>query len=101
MLEIAIIIALTRKLFAITNERGSGAWWAGLGPVMWISGEIMGFLVAGMFGLTELPSYPVAIVFALAGAWLSHQIVREAPIQVVLPSDETEEALASRSGGSE
>ncbi|MBN8613581.1 MAG: hypothetical protein J0L92_23500 [Deltaproteobacteria bacterium] len=96
MLEIAMIVFLTRKLFALTAERGSAAWWAGMGPLLWISGEVSGAVVAGMFGFEDLAAYPVAIAFAIGGAVLSWAIVREAPIQIVLPSDETEDVLVDR-----
>ncbi len=95
MLELAMIAALTRRLFAMTAERGSTAWWAGLGPLLWVSGEVCGAVLAGLFGATDLVAYGVALVFAFLGAWLAHAIVREAPIQIVLPSDETEDALVS------
>jgi hypothetical protein len=100
MLEIAMLIALTRKLLAMTTERGTHGAWSALGPVLWISGEVSGFFVGGMFGLEDLACYPVAIFFGVIGAALSWAIVREAPISLVLPSDETEEALSGRGGRS-
>jgi hypothetical protein len=68
------------------------------GPCCGSPGEVSGFFVGGMFGLEDLASYPVAIFFGVIGATLSWAIVREAPISLVLPSDETEEALSGQGG---
>ena len=92
MLEIAMLVALTRKLLAMATERGAHGAWAALGPVLWISGEISGFFVGGMFGLEDLAAYPLGLLFGAGGATLSWAILREAPISVALPTDETEGA---------
>ena len=61
-----------------------------MGPLLWISGQVMGFIVAGIFGQTGVSAYVLALPFAVGGALLSWAIVREAPISIVLPSDETQ-----------
>ncbi|WP_224249323.1 hypothetical protein [Hyalangium gracile] len=80
MLEIIVIVWLTRKLSETAKEKGRSKGWGALGAGFWIIGEIMGFVIGGLLGL-DLGSYLVAIGMAVLGAFVASTIVKALPAQ--------------------
>lgn len=80
MIEIAVVVALTRYLLSLVKARGAHGGWAALGPILWVGGEFMGFIIAGAFGLGGMGGYPLALLLAGLGAGLARWIASEAPL---------------------
>lgn len=74
MLEIAFLVWFCRKLASIAKGKGRSGSWGALGALLWIGGEITGFVV-GTLGDLEAGSYLVALLFAGLGAVIAYVIV--------------------------
>jgi hypothetical protein len=77
MLEILFLIWFRKKLSGIAQEKGRSGGWGAL-ALLWIVGEIAGFVVAAMLGTGDdvMSMYPLALVGAIAGAVTAWLIVR-------------------------
>ncbi|HEX7313031.1 MAG TPA: hypothetical protein VF297_03885 [Pyrinomonadaceae bacterium] len=81
MLEIIILIFLTRRVGEIVRSKGRKAgWFQVLTVVLWIGGELTGGIIGGIVGaLTDsgmLLAYVFALLGAAAGAGISILIAR-------------------------
>ena len=74
MLEIAFLFWFCRKLASIAKGKGRSGSWGALGAILWIGGEISGFVV-GTIADAEAGSYLVALLFAALGALVAYVIV--------------------------
>lgn len=73
MLEIILLVFLTRRLATMATAIGRAKAWAVLAPVLWIVAEIIGFLMADVFGAEGVEAMMIAIFFGAVGggvAWL-------------------------------
>jgi hypothetical protein len=69
MLEIIILIFLTRKVGEIVQAKGRRTgWYKLMTVVLWIGGEVMGAIVGGIVGALTDSGMVFAYLFALAGA---------------------------------
>jgi hypothetical protein len=73
MLEILLLIALSKRIGAIARDKGRGAGgWVALLILLWFGGEIMGGVVGAVASIiasgAEEPNMLVTYVGALAGA---------------------------------
>jgi hypothetical protein len=75
MLEIIILVLLTKKLKAIAVAKGRSGGWAALGPLCWIGGEILGAVLGMAFGMSELSLYGGALAGAAIGAAIAWVVV--------------------------
>jgi len=75
MLEILFLIWFCKKLSAMAREKNRPGSWGALGAVLWISGEVGGFLLAITGGAEEMAIYGYALLGALLGAVLAYVIV--------------------------
>lgn len=80
MLEIFVLFAIVRSLRNRAAARGASEWWAALGPLLWVGGELAIFFVAGAAGADDLTPYPFALAYAAFGAWLAHYIIDRVPV---------------------
>lgn len=81
MLEIIVLIFLTRKVGEIVEEKGRrSGWYKVLTVVLWIGGEIIGaivgLVVAGATGSGQAVMYICALLGAAIGAALSFIIAK-------------------------
>lgn len=74
MLEIFMLVWLTRKLSRMAEERGQSRGWAALGPVFWIAGEILGFVIGFAMGM-DMAAVLLALACAAGGAGIAYAIV--------------------------
>lgn len=79
MLEILILVKFTRYLASVAREKGRTSAWAALGAVLWIGGEVFGFLVGAIAGLEDFAAYGPALVCAAIGAGVAYGIVALLP----------------------
>ena len=79
MLEIFVLIALTKALMRKAAERGQSKGWAALGAVFWIGGEVSGIVLGALLGFDELGLYGMALGFAIVGAAVAWLIVGNLP----------------------
>ena len=75
MLEIFLLIFISRKLAAIAKEKGRSGGWGGLGVGFWILGEVMGLIVGGAMN-AGMGAYLLALVFAGIGAGVAFAVVK-------------------------
>lgn len=69
MLEIIILIFLTRKVGEIVRSKGHKAgWFQFLAVVLWIGGEVIGAVIGGIVGALSNTGMGLAYLFALLGA---------------------------------
>ncbi len=69
MLEIILLIFLTRHVGGIVEAKGRKAgWYKLLTVVLWIGGEVTGAVVGGIVGALTDSGMLFAYVFALGGA---------------------------------
>ena len=78
MLEIFLIIWISRKVAGVAQSKGRSKGWGALGAGFWILGEIMGFVIGTLLDL-GMGGYLVAILFASAGSFVAHSIVKALP----------------------
>ncbi|MBL8740177.1 MAG: hypothetical protein JNK04_03750 [Myxococcales bacterium] len=81
MLEILLLIALTRALSRIAKSKQQSPMWGGLVVLLWISGEVAGFVVAGLMGLGGVEAYGIALGGAAIGAGVSFLAVTLLPVK--------------------
>jgi hypothetical protein len=74
VLEIILLRSLYRKLSAMAVEKGRPGSWGWLGVLLWIGGEILGFIIGAAMSL-ELGAYGLALAFAAVGAGVSYAVV--------------------------
>lgn len=79
MIEILIILSVTRNLGAGLRGKNRSAAWSALFPVLWFLGEIVGASVAVMNGAEGFDAYGPALVGAFAGGLLAWVIIRALP----------------------
>jgi len=77
MIEILLLVALTRKIGRICEEKGrrTGGFKA-LTVMLWIGGEIFGAVVAVSAGIEELGVYLFALIGAAVGAGIAVLIAK-------------------------
>src|SRR5215213_10313461 len=69
MLEIIILIFLTRKVGEIVRSKGrKPGWFQFLAVVLWIGGELTGAVIGGIVGALSDSGMLFAYLFALFGA---------------------------------
>lgn len=91
MLEIILLIFLTRKIGEIVEEKGrKGTWYKVMTVVLWIGGEIVGALigavVAGLSGIGDFSIYIFALVGAAVGAGISFIVAKSlSPVEYNAP----------------
>jgi hypothetical protein len=83
MLEILLLITLTRRIGRILEQKGrKTGWYKFLTVVLWFGGEIIGgvigAIVAEVGGLHEAVIYLVALMGAAAGAGAAFVIAKAA-----------------------
>jgi hypothetical protein len=78
MLEIFLIIWISRKVSGVAQSKGRSKGWGALGAGFWVLGEIMGFVIGSLLGL-GMGGYLVAILFASLGSFIAHTIVKALP----------------------
>lgn len=91
MLEILLLIALTKKVGGVLEAKGrKGGWFKVLTVLLWFGGEILGGILGGVVG--ELSgyglavAYPLALLGAAAGALAAYGTARAAhPVEVIGP----------------
>src|SRR5262245_24565857 len=74
MLEILLIVKLSKSLAAKARDKGRPTSWAALLPILWIVGEFGGYIV-GMALDMGAAAYVVALVGAALGAGAAFLIV--------------------------
>ena len=80
MLEIVFLIWFCKKLASIARDKNRSGGWGALGGVLWVAGEIGGFVVgvSRAHGDTGT-AYLYAILSAVAGAVVAFVIVKSLP----------------------
>lgn len=73
MLEIFVLRAFYRKLADIAQTKNRSASWGWLGVILWITGEIAGFLMTAEAATGA--GYFAALGFAVVGAGIAFAIV--------------------------
>lgn len=86
MLEIILIVTMSRKLAEIASSRGRSKGWAALGVAFWFGGELFGFILGGLFGLEGLSAYPIALGIAAIGLTVAWLVVKNLPMQTMSPT---------------
>jgi hypothetical protein len=79
VLEILLLIALTRALARMAKAKHQSQMWGGLVVLLWIAGEVAGFIIAGMMGLDGVETYGIALMGAAIGAGVSFLAVALLP----------------------
>ena len=74
MLEIILLIWLSRKLATMAEQKGHSRSYAALGPVFWIGGEVIGFVIGFAMGM-DIGALLPALVLASLGAFVAYRIV--------------------------
>lgn len=75
MLEVLFLSWFARSLAAKAKAKGRSGWWGGLGVLLWIGGEITGFVIGVATELGQGASYLLAIVMAALGAVIAYVTV--------------------------
>ena len=90
MLEIIFLIWFCKKLAGMARAKNRSGGWGALGAVMWVGGEVGGFVVgAGHAHGDTGTAYLYAILSAVAGAIVAFIIVKslsEIPLDTNFPS---------------
>lgn len=81
MLEIILLVVLTRRIGHILEQKGrKSGWYKLLTVALWIGGEVAGAIVGGVIvaatGASELIIYLIALMGAAAGAGVSFLIAK-------------------------
>lgn len=79
MLEIIVLIFLTRHLNKSAKLKGHSGAYAALGPVLWFGGEITGALIGTIVTGEILFGIIIGLVFAAIGAGISLAVVGSLP----------------------
>ncbi len=75
MLEIIAIAMITGRLKNTATSKGRSGWWAALGPLLWIGGEVLGAAGAAIAGMDGFAHYAGALVGAVIGVGIAYFIV--------------------------
>lgn len=75
MLEIILMIVLTRKLVEDAKAKGRSGWWGALGVAGWLIGEVLGGIVGLLLGLDGFAVYIPALIGAFIGYFVARVIV--------------------------
>ena len=89
MLEIFLLIALTKRIGKILEEKGrKSGWFKFLTVVLWFGGEfiggITGAIIAEISGVNELIIYLVALLGAAVGAGVAFIIAKSVSAAIVV-----------------
>lgn len=76
MLEIILMIVLTRTLVEEAKAKGRSGWWGALGLAGWLIGEALGGIVGLLLGLEGLAAYAIALIGAFVGYLGARFVVR-------------------------
>jgi hypothetical protein len=84
MLEIILLITLTRRIGDILEQKGrKSGWYKLLTVLLWFGGEIIGGIIGlifvGLSGLNEALIYVVALIGAVVGASAAFIIAKAVP----------------------
>ena len=84
MLEILLLIALTKRIGRILQAKGrKSGWFKFLTVVLWFGGEIIGGVIgtvmAEFIGVNELSVYLMALLGAAVGAGIAFLIAKSVP----------------------
>jgi len=74
MVEILLLIYLTRKLKAVALSKNRNPGWAALAVVGWVGGELSGLFLAAGSGDAAL-MYACALFGAAVGAFIAYRVV--------------------------
>ena len=89
MIEVIVLFKLVRGLSAMAEKKGRSTAWGGLGAVLWIGGEIFGFILGAVLtGDDEGGMYVLGLCGAVAGALTAYLIVLSLPSVAPSPSIE-------------
>lgn len=89
MLEILLLIALTKRIGRILEEKGrKTGWFKFLTVVLWFGGEfiggITGAVIAEIIGINELSIYLIALLGAAVGAGAAFVIAKSVSAAAVV-----------------
>jgi hypothetical protein len=73
MIEILLLVFLTKRLAKVAADRGRSPAWCWLAPALWIVAELFGFVVADALGVRGLQPMLFGVFFGAVGggiAWL-------------------------------
>ena len=79
MLEILLLIALTRALARMARAKNQSQMWGGLVVLLWVVGEVAGYIAASMMGMGGVEAYGIALTGAAIGAGVSFLAVALLP----------------------
>ena len=80
MLEILAVIALSKKIAEIANEKGRSGAWGFLGATGWFTGEVFGFIIGVMVTESLFGAYFFGLAGAIGGAVVAWQVVKNLPL---------------------
>jgi hypothetical protein len=75
MLEIIFLIWFSRKLASIARAKDRSGGWGALGVVLWVVGEVGGFVLAAMNGADGAELYGCGVGGAILAAIVAYVIV--------------------------
>ena len=87
MLEILLIVKLTKSLSAKAREKGRPTSWAALLPLFWILGEVGGFILGAALEMGT-GAYAIALIGAALGAGAAFLVVGGLPQRELEPVDD-------------
>ncbi len=76
MIEIFVLAKYCKRLAAIVREKNRSRWWAALGAVGWIGGEITGLVIASRGDGDTTNLYATGLLCGLIGALVAYVIVQ-------------------------
>jgi hypothetical protein len=76
MLEIIFLVKFHKSLAAIAKEKNRTVGWAGLGVILWITGEIAGAVLGAKNHANGMGLYGFALLGAVVGAVTAWVIVK-------------------------
>ncbi|MEP6922886.1 MAG: hypothetical protein ABI954_00350 [Pyrinomonadaceae bacterium] len=91
MLEIILLIGLTKKIGNMLNAKGrKSGWFKLLTVVLWIGGELIGAVIGAVIGeisdLGLVVAYPLALLGAAGGALTAYLIAKNVrPVETFEP----------------
>ncbi len=87
LLELFFIWTLSKSLAEKARLKGRSKGWGALGPAMWITGEMIGFLVGSVLLGDGVAPYLCGIGMAILGAVIANLVVGAlAPVGAVEPA---------------
>lgn len=79
MIELLILLSVTRNLGAGLRSKNRGAAWSALFPLFWFLGEVVGASAAVMNGAEGFGAYGFALAGAVVGGLFAWAIIRALP----------------------